>query len=54
MQYNRLKELAGGAFSLLTTDNHIGSPGLQKLAQRTSLQVNQRGRAVFIKLAVAF
>jgi len=31
-----------------------GSPGLQKLAQRTSLQVNQRGRAVFIKLAVAF
>jgi hypothetical protein len=31
-----------------------GSPGFQKLAQRTSLQVNQRGRAVYIKIAVAF
>jgi len=31
-----------------------GSPGLQKLAQRTQLKFNQRGRAVFVKLAVAF
>jgi hypothetical protein len=31
-----------------------GSPGLQKLAQRTQLQVEQKGRAVFVKLAVAF
>jgi hypothetical protein len=31
-----------------------GSPGLQKLAQRTSLQVNQKGSAVYVKLAIAF
>jgi len=31
-----------------------GSPVLQKLAQRTQLQLNQKGKAVFIKLAVAF
>lgn len=31
-----------------------GNPAFQKLAQRASLQVNQKGRAVFVKLAVAF
>jgi len=31
-----------------------GSPGLQKLAQRTQLVLSQKGKAVFIKLAVAF
>jgi hypothetical protein len=31
-----------------------GSPALQKLAQRTHLELSQRGKTVFIKLAVAF
>lgn len=31
-----------------------GSPGLQKLAQQAQLQVKQRGRAVFVKLEIAF
>ena len=30
------------------------SPALQKLAERTQLQVDQKGKGVFIKLAIAF
>jgi len=30
------------------------NPGIQKLAQRTRLQMEQKGRGVFVKLAILF
>jgi hypothetical protein len=42
-------------FNLPVAENPFdGSTGLQKLAQRAQLQVNQRRGGVFVKLAVAF
>jgi hypothetical protein len=42
-------------FSIPVARNPFGdSPGIQKLAQRTRLQVEPKGRGVFIKLAFMF